>query len=216
MNKKLYLLFFVTVVALSSVTLGENKPKFSWKAYGNVANYFENENDFISFFDFHKNDVIAEIGAGHGENMCGFNLITDSVTFYVQDIDTVALSEANFEKVVKRCKKSKKPFTNTFYRCIGTEKSSQLPDSTFDKIILSATFHEFSFMDEMIADIYKKLKPAGQLYILESHCFSETHENYTADETIEIMKKHNFTLVKKDGKDLNKSTGLYRMIFKKN
>jgi ubiquinone/menaquinone biosynthesis C-methylase UbiE len=99
--------------------------------------------------------------------------------------------------------------------CIGTEKSSNLPDATFDKLFLSATFHEFTFMDEMIADISRKLKKNGKLYILESTCLNKAHKNYTADETTAIMKKHNFRLVKKDGKDLNGATGLYRMVYAK-
>ncbi|MBI2969095.1 MAG: methyltransferase domain-containing protein [Bacteroidetes bacterium] len=212
MDKKLFILFLIALIGLTSATLN---PKFSYKIYGNVANFFETENDFRNFFDFHTGDTIAEVGALHGENMYGFTIVTDSVTFYVQDIDSIALSQTNFDKVVKHCKKLKKPLTNKFYRCIGTAKQTNLPDNSFDKILLIMTFHEFTFMDEMMTDIYKKLKPAGQLYILETHCFTSTHKNYTANETIEMMKKYNFSLLKKDGKDINNSSGLYRTVFKK-
>lgn len=216
MDKKIFLLpFVVAAIGLTSETFMETKPKFSYKTYGNVASFFENENDFITFFDFHKDDIIAEVGAGSGENMYGFTIVTDSITIYVQDINTNVLSQTNFDKVIKHCKKLKKPLTNKFYRCIGTEKSTNLPDNTFDKILLILTFHELNFMDEMMSDIYKKLKPTGQLYILDTHCFSKGHKNYTADETIEMMKKYNFHLVKKDGKDINNSSGLYRTVFKK-
>jgi ubiquinone/menaquinone biosynthesis C-methylase UbiE len=145
--------------------------------------------------------------------MLGFSMIADSITLYVQDIDSAVLSKAAFNKIVKRAGRAKKKGANTFYYTIGTAKTTQLPDSLFDKIILISTFHEFTFMDEMMTDIYKKLKPNGKLYILESHCLS--HKNYTADETIVMMKKYNFNLVKKDGKNINNSTGLFRMIYKK-
>ncbi|HLG33702.1 MAG TPA: methyltransferase domain-containing protein, partial [Bacteroidia bacterium] len=168
MNKKHLILLLISLIVLSSANY---KPKYSYRTYGNVANYFENENDFRSYFDFHAGDIVAEVGAGNGENMFGFTLVADSIIFYVQDIDTNTLSQGNFDKVVKHCKKLKDPLTNKYYRCIGTEKQTNLPDNTFDKIFLISTFHEFTFMDEMFADIYKKLKPSGQLYILETRCF---------------------------------------------
>jgi ubiquinone/menaquinone biosynthesis C-methylase UbiE len=116
---------------------------------------------------------------------------------------------------VTHCKKLRKTGTINYYRCVGKEKQSNLPDGVFDKIILASTFHEFTFMDEMINDIYKKLKPSGQLYILDAHCLTPTHKSYTVDQTIEILKKHNFSLVKKETKDIHNSSGLYRTVFKK-
>lgn len=211
MNKKLLILFFAVFIGLTSGT----KPKFECNAYGNVANYFESENDLKAFFDFHEGDMVAEVGAGNGGNMPGFSIVTDGVTFYVQDIDSIALSQTNFNKVVKQCKKIKKQSTNKFYRCIGTFTQTNLPDNSFDKILLISTFHEFTFMDEMMIDIRNKLKSSGQLYILEAHCFTLTHKNYTASETVEMMKKYSFVLVKNDGKDVNNSSGMYRTVFKK-
>lgn len=175
MNKKLFLLIVVAFIGLTSAT---KKPDFSVKVYGNVANFFESEADMITFFDFHPGDIGAEVGAGYAKNLCGFSIVADSVTLYMQDIDTTILTEKRFNQAVKCCNKHKKPMANTFLRCIGTVKSTNLPDNTFDKIILIATFHEFVFFDEMMTDIYRKLKPDGQLYILEAHCFTQGHKNY--------------------------------------
>lgn len=218
MNTKTFILIIVTFFVFTSAKQhqAEPKPVFSYKVYGNIASYFENENDLLSFFEFKKDDVVAEVGAGDGQNIGGLSLLTDSITFYVQDINAVRLTQKNVDKVMKRCKKFKTPITNTFHLQIGTEKATLLPDDTFDKIMLIATFHEFTYMDEMITDIKKKLKPNGKLYILESHCFSKQHINYTANETITLLKKHGFSLIKKDGKDLNNSSGLYRAVFGKN
>lgn len=212
MNKKLYILLVVAFFALTGAT---KKPDFSDKVYGNVANFFESEADMISFFDFHPGDVVAEVGAGYARNLCGFSLIADGVTLFMQDIDTTILTEKRFNQAVTCCNKHKNPMTNTFYKCIGTVKSTNLPDNSFDKIILISTFHEFIFFDEMMTDIYRKLKSNGQLYILEAHCFTQCHKNYTAEETIEMMKKYDFSLVKRDVKDLHRSTGLYPTIFNK-
>ena len=213
-----YFLFFLAFISLSSgMTLYTSpKPPFSYKIYGNFANFFESEEDLLTFFEFKKGDVVAEIGALNGENIAGIAILCDSLTLYAQDINKKTLNQRSFNKVIKHCKKYKTPVTCKFNWCIGTEKASLLPDTAFDKIILSATFHEFYYMDEMIADIAKKLKKNGRLYILESHCGGEGHKNYTAEETSEILKKYNYSLVKRDGKDLNGSKGLYRLIFVKN
>lgn len=207
--------FLFAFFVLTSGTYIKTKPVFSYKVYGNIANYFENENDLLSFFEFNKNDVVAEVGAYNGQNIAGLSILTDSITFYAQDINAISLNPKSFNKAIKHSYKYKKTLTNKFNLCIGTEKATNLPDGAFDKIFLSSTFHEFTFMDEMISDLKRKLKQNGKLYILESQCLNKSHKNYTADETTELMKKHNFHLVKREEKNLNGSAGLYKIVYAK-
>jgi ubiquinone/menaquinone biosynthesis C-methylase UbiE len=200
---------------LTGFTLQKEKPAFSYKTYGNIANFFENENDLQTFFELRKGDVVAEVGANDGQNIAGLALLTDSVTFYAQDINSKSLNQKSFNKLLDKTRRHKNPLGSTFHLVVGTEKSSNLPSNTFDKIILSATFHEFTYMNEMLKDLYDKLKPGGKLYILESHCFNKTHTNYSAEEATAMVEKHNYVLLKKDAKDLNGATGLYRLILAK-
>lgn len=190
-----------------------DQPKFSARVYGNVANYFENEQDLLTFFDFHKGDVIAEVGAATGKNLAGLALLADSLTFYAEDIDKKTLTQKNLDAAVNRVRKYKNPVTSTFQLTIGTETATGLPANTFDKILLIATLHEFTHATEMMADICSKLKPGGKVYVLESICLA--HKNYSAEQTIALMQAHKLQLIKKDGKDLNGSSGLYRAIFVK-
>ena len=206
------LVSLIVLFALTAGTYPDNKPEFSYKVYGNVANYFENEKDLLSFFEFKKGDVVGEIGANNGQNIAGLSLLTDSIAFYAEDINSKTLNQKNFDKAIAKCAKFRISKTNTYKLQIGTEKETLLPDNSFDKIILSSTFHEFTFMDEMLSDIYKKLKPGGKLFILESYCSNKDHRNYTSEQTGILLQKHNFRFLKKDGKDLNGATGLYRMI----
>jgi len=215
MKRQTFIFLLLALFSLTSLTYIKTKPVFSYKVYGNFASFFESENDLLNFFEFNKGDIVAEVGAYKGQNIGGLSILTDSMTFYAQDINTISFNLKSFDKVIKRSNKYKTSLTNKFHLCIGTEEATNLPDGIFDKIFLSATFHEFTFMDEMITDISRKLKQNGKLYILESHCFTKTHKNYTADETTAIMKKHNFRLLKKDGKDINNATGLYRAIYAK-
>ncbi len=213
MNKKTFSLILLLVVSGSIIYAQKSKSAFSYKIYGNVANYFENENDLLTFFDFKKGDQVAEIGAADGQNIVGFSLLTDSIRFYVQDIDPTAMNERNFNKLLKRSAKYKSSAKHSFHLCLGTETSSLLPDNSFDKILLIATFHEFTYMTEMLNDIGKKLKEDGKVYILESRCLA--HKNYSVIETTTILEKHGFKLLKTDGKDLNGGEGVYRSIFGK-
>jgi ubiquinone/menaquinone biosynthesis C-methylase UbiE len=215
--RRLNFFFYLLLIILSSTnfTFLKDKPTFSYKIYGNIASYFVDERELLDLFNIRKGNVVAEVGAGNGQNIVGLSLLTDSVTYYAQDIDPKVLTQNNFEKLIKKSKKYKDPNTCKFYLKLGTERASELPDNSFDKIILSATFHEFTYIDEMLTDIHKKLRAGGKLYVLESKCLSKTHRNYSSDECIAFCTKHNFKFLKKDGKDLNGSTGLYRLIFEK-
>ncbi len=210
------LLFAASFCFGQEVKTLQNDREFSYKIYGNIANYFESEKDLLDFFEFEKGDVVAEVGAGNWQNMAGLSILTDSITFYAEDIIAGNLSEKDLAKALSKTEKYKQIQTNTFKLQIGNEKETLLPDNTFDKIILSATFHELTYMDEMISNIYKKLKPGGQLYILESECLSKTHKNYTSEQAFQIVQKHNFNFVKKDGKDINGAKDLYRLVLIKN
>lgn len=188
-------------------------PKFSSKTYGNMANYFETEQELLSFFDLHKGDMVAEVGAAEGHNIAGLALLADGLTLYAEDINAKYLNQKNLDKCVRRISRYKTQITCDIRLVLGNESASLLPENAFDKILLIATLHEFSRMHEMIADLYTKLKPGGKIYVLESVCLA--HKNYTAEQTIALMQAHKLQLVKKDGKDLHGSSGLYRAIFVK-
>ena len=57
--------------------------------------------------------------------------------------------------------------TSDYKTIIGDERSTSLPENTFDKILIINSFHEFTFQTEMLADIKKKLKADGILYVDE-------------------------------------------------
>jgi ubiquinone/menaquinone biosynthesis C-methylase UbiE len=214
MKSTLNVLSSFLLVILSAFTLPE-RPKFSSAIYGNIANFFETEQELVEYFQFKKRETIAEVGAGDAQNIAGLSLLTDSITYYAEDIDTKALNEKNLAKALKKCSRYKNTIGSIFKICIGTEKETKLPDQSFDKVILSSTFHEFSFVPEMLNDIYIKLKAGGRLYILESQCGAKAHRYVSAESAIEFAKNAHFKLIKKDGRDLHGSVGLYRLVFEK-
>ncbi|MBA3899662.1 MAG: hypothetical protein H0X62_05535 [Bacteroidetes bacterium] len=137
------------------------KTTFSYKVYGNVANYFDDAAGLLEFFDFKKGDVIVEVGAFDGANIGGFSLLVD--------INDKVLNQKKLDKIIRHNSKIKNSvLTNKFHLCIGTEKATNLPDSIFDKIIVISALHEFTYMNEMIYDFNRKLKKHGKIYLLES------------------------------------------------
>lgn len=200
-------------VIMSAATA--QKPAFTAKKYGNVANYFASENGLREFFDFRKGDLVAEVGAGNGKNIIGFSIAApDSLNFYLQDIDRRRLTPQTLQKVVHSAAKYKKSSGNSYRLCIGHETATGLPDGIFDKIILVSTLHEFTRMDEMLADIRQKLKADGLLYILETDCLTKGHKNYTSQEIINLLERNRFvpveTVIASDNR-----TEVYRAVFKK-
>lgn len=124
---------------------------------------------YLNGYDFHKKEVVAEVGAASGWIMGVLSVSLDSVTFYIQDIDTVLLNAYQFKKMVEHFSKVRNSEqTNQFHYVLGTEKKTNLPNNTFDKVVLNNTFHEITHFDSVIVDIGKKLKPGGKLIIYES------------------------------------------------
>ena len=176
------LVFFVSVVFflfgydLSCLAQKKQKPiSFEYgKAY-TYAECQENYLEFIKYFGIKNGDVIAEVGAASGYNLGGMSVFTDSISFYVQDIEPHYLNQKEFDKMVGHYSSIRKNSqTNTFQFVIGTERKTNLPDATFDKIIIYNTFHEFTYINEMIFDISKKLKPTGKIILYEGLSYNNS------------------------------------------
>ncbi len=161
------------------------------------AECYEHCGPLLKQYRIKSGDVVADIGAASGWKDGIFSVILDSVTFYIEDIDTNLLNKDQFNKVVKYYTSVRdKPQTNTFHMVLGTKKSTNLPDSLFDKVIMENTLHELSNPFRMISDISWKLRPGGKLLINED--FSNRYKvryvsgcgtrAYTLKDAVEIME----------------------------
>lgn len=130
--------------------------------------------DLIAQYDFKKGEIVGDVGAASGWLDGAFAVLTDSITFYIQDINVNYLNQTEFEKVVQYFTKIREhPQTNKFYYVLGTEKKTNLPDSIFDKIIFHNSFHEIRPNNAFLKDVKKKLKPNGKIMIHEGFSNSE-------------------------------------------
>ena len=131
-------------------------------------------------YNLHEGDVIADVGAASGWVDGALSVICDSITFYVEDIDTDYLNEDQFNRVITHFNEVRgTPQTNVLHYVIGTKTKTRLPDATFDKIIIDNAFHEIRKPGRILKDLRKKLKPHGILIIYDE--FSNPNFNRWAD-----------------------------------
>ena len=116
---------------------------------------------------FSKGEVVADIGAGNGYIEAMLSIFYDSITFYIQDIDTSVCNQKVIDDVVRFYEQvNGVPFTNTFIVANGTDSTTNLPDNTFDKIFMFYTFQYIKKPRAFILDVKKKIKHNGLFYVI--------------------------------------------------
>ena len=121
----------------------------------------------IDYIKFKKGEIIADIGAGNGYIEAMLSIYYDSLTFYIQDIDTTVCNQKTVDEVVKFYEEvNGKPFTNKFIVVNGTDTETNLPDSTFDKILMLSTYQYLKEPKKFILDVREKLKDDGLFYVI--------------------------------------------------
>ncbi len=125
------------------------------------------ENKCVDTIQFNKGEIIADIGAANGYLEAMLSLYNDSLTFYIQDIDTFYCNQNKINEVVDFYQKvNGKPFTNKFIAITGTDTKTNLPNNKFDKILMLWTYPYFKKPKGFIKDVRKKLKTQGLLYVI--------------------------------------------------
>jgi ubiquinone/menaquinone biosynthesis C-methylase UbiE len=121
----------------------------------------------LDTINFKKGEIIADVGAGNGYLEGMLSVFHDSLTFYIQDIDTSICNQKSIDKVVSFYRQVKgKPFTNKFFVVNGSDLKSNLPDKTFDKIFMIFMYTYLKYPQVFMTDLKHKLKSDGFLYII--------------------------------------------------
>src|SRR5258705_2415373 len=166
---------FITTISLLFILLQINAQKMQMiKGYCGI--YYKTMEDLyrqkqaeLDFYRFQPGQAVASIGAQCGRWEGAYAANADSINFFLEDIDSSYFNQKQvgfawhyYDSLRGR------PMTSTYTMITGTEESTLLPENTFDKIIIINSFHEFTRVDEMLADIKTKLKTAGIRYIYET------------------------------------------------
>jgi SAM-dependent methyltransferase len=213
---KLFILVKLTFTAiLLSITFSTYAQKletfrnYCGGFYKSMQDLQEMQQKEIDFYNFRSGQTIASIGAQCCQWEAAYAATTDSITFYLEDIDSSKFKKSQVEFAWNYYSTLRgKPMTSDYKMIISDERSTSLPENTFDKILIINIFHEFTYQSEMLADIKKKLKPGGILYIDEAlpkrpgqlHGICNK-QMLTNEETIAVFEKNGFEYV--DGIDFN-------------
>lgn len=157
----------------------------------------------LNFYNFQPGQIVASIGAQCCNWEAAFAAATDSVHFFLEDIDSTYFNSKqasfawNYYSGI-----SSKPMSSTYQLVLGDEKKTNLPEKLFDKVIIINSFHEFTHQKEMLEDIAHKLKPGGLLYIDETLArrSGEIHHGcgkriYLDEELVLILKGNGYEYV---------------------
>ena len=116
-----------------------------------------------SFLNLLPTDVIADIGTGYSlipiANSC------PDCKFIVEDIDSLSCNSKSLNKKINNT--GKKTSIGNFEFHYGTEKSTNLPSATFNKVLIFDVIHEMTFKNEMLNDMKRILQKNGSIFIEE-------------------------------------------------
>lgn len=171
--------------------------------YKSMADLYRQQTRQISFYHFQPGEIVASIGAQCCNWEAAYAATTDSLQFFLEDIDSNFFNQRQASFAWKYYGDlRKKRLSSSFKLILGDEKRTHLPDGVFDKIVIINSFHEFSYQKEMLQDISSKLKPGGILFIDETlavrsgELHIQCHKRiYLDHELISILKENGYQYV---------------------
>jgi ubiquinone/menaquinone biosynthesis C-methylase UbiE len=119
----------------------------------------ENTSKLIENMNIQSTDIIADIGAGSGYHVFKMAQIAPKGAVYAVDIQPEMLQAILFNEQYEKYK--------NIELIQGDEKNVNLPENTFDKILMVDVYHEFNFPKEMTLSVKKALKENGKIYLIE-------------------------------------------------
>jgi SAM-dependent methyltransferase len=179
----------------------------------------------LDTISFRKGEVVADIGAGNGYLEAMLAMFHDSITFYIQDIDSSVCNQEAINEVVKFYEGvAGKTFTCRFSAINGNDTETCLPDIGFDRILMLWTYQYLKKPGEFISDVRYKLKDKGLLYVInpeqDYEYGLELHDSYgwngsTVEQQIDNIIACGFNLIRFT-RNYEDNQQPYIMVFQKN
>ena len=118
-----------------------------------------------SFLALSPADVIADIGTGTGYSLIPIANHCPGCKFIVEDIDSSSCNTKSLTKQINNT--GKQTSIENFEFHYGTEKATNLPSETFNKVLIFDVIHEMTFKNEMLKDIKRLLQKNSSIFIEE-------------------------------------------------
>lgn len=151
----------ITLVAQPDARL-EKKLNSFWKSRKAKAKIIAETSGFSA------GDTIADIGTADGWFAAAVSAFTDSLTFYLEDIDSSAWDQEGFLQAVRYFSAMNNASPSHQYRYVrGTEKKTGLAPNKYNKVLIVDTYHHFTHRYEMLSDARSLLTYGGKILIFE-------------------------------------------------
>ncbi len=192
--------FSISMLSCKSLKIDKSVNRKKESVNNDLLSYDELNNEYRELIDkigIRNGYVIADVGASLGIDDFSLSVLTDSNSYFIQDISSEIFNKKRFKQMQNYFNSIRKsPQTNKLQYVKGNERKSCLPDSSFDLIFLFSSLHEFTYVNEMLDDLSKKLKSNGRIVVRESistnekkHIISGCYTTaYTKDEIKSLMK----------------------------
>ncbi len=162
---------------------------------------FVKQQVILDFLNLSSNDKIADIGTGAGYSLVPIAGSNPNISFIVEDIDSSTLNRKKLLAQIKRF--GNKANIHQFNIVYGTTTSTNLPASSFNKVLMFDVIHELSDRQTMLNEIKRILQKGGSLFIEEILVHNpqkkERHCDYPFFTEIafkQLMTDNNFILKK--------------------
>lgn len=157
--------------SIDSVKVAKNiRGHFLFSDKYNLQRFYDEE---LQHIPIKNGDIVADIGASDGWFSASLSVFTDSVTYYIQDIDEKKIDNYLWAEIKYISGFRNTSQNNRFVKIVGTKTQTNLPNGTFDVIILRNTLHELKDKDSIINDLIKKIKPTGKIIFIEQFSTDE-------------------------------------------
>ena len=124
-----------------------------------TRNTEENTSLAIANLPLQANSVVADIGAGTGYYSFRIAKRIPEGKLYATDIQ---------DEMIDQLQQKKKLLGDSVVTIIkGSEQSPNLPDNSTDLALMVDVYHELAYPKEILAALYKALKPDGKIVLLE-------------------------------------------------
>ena len=206
-------IIFLPFLLAASLSFGQSLSKKQKRDSLTTAKF----NIVNTFLNLSSTDNIADIGTGVGYSLIPIANHCPECKFIVEDIDSLSCSPKSLAKKISNT--GNKTIIKNFTFYYGTEKSTNLPSATFNKVLIFDVIHEMTYKTEMLNDIKRILQKDGSIFIEEILVHKPVKKdnvcNYpflTEVEFKKIMTDNNF-LIKRDSITFDTGNNKYIKIF---
>jgi ubiquinone/menaquinone biosynthesis C-methylase UbiE len=156
---------------------------------------WQNPDEILNQLDLKASQSVADLG-------CGSGYFSVPISFKVKQVYAIDVQQEMLDHVKKKIHNQKISNIKTL---LSQDNKIPLPDQSIDKLLTVNTLHEFNDKTTTLNEIYRVLKPDGQVIIVD---FKKSNTNFGPPESVRISKEHATKLFENHNFDIVKTHDL--------